>query len=331
MRRGRVTFFCKIHDPTLLQRVEFYAQDLAILRGLGYEVQVATHPSQLRPSDAYFVWWWTWAFAPVLWARLQRRPVVVTGTLLSAPDEVHSPLRRALYAYALRNADANVFVSRFEQEEVPRRFGAIDAGYVPHCVDVDLYSPGAGEREELIFTVAGSGMNANNSHRKCIEQLIRAAPLVHRDRPRARFVIAGQRGSDYPHLRQVANEVGAGGYIDFPGVISQEEKIAYMRRCQVYLQPTRFEGFGLSVLEAMSCGAPVVSSPRGAIPEVVGDAGVMVDGTDPASIAQGTLRLLEDPALRERLGARARGRAEREFPMQRRRDEIAAVLERVLR
>jgi glycosyltransferase involved in cell wall biosynthesis len=98
----------------------------------------------------------------------------------------------------------------------------------------------------------------------------------------------------------------------------------------VYLQPTRYEGFGLAILEAMSCGAPVVTSPRGAVPEVVGDTALMVDGTSPEAIADGLLQYLENPSLREAMGQKARRRAVERFTYVERRDKMIPLIERLM-
>src|SRR5512145_2622392 len=77
----RACFFVRTPAPQMLELVEFYRTDLSILRGLGFEVVVATRWSEIPwDADLYFVWWWTWAYLPVLKARLRRRPVIVTGT-----------------------------------------------------------------------------------------------------------------------------------------------------------------------------------------------------------------------------------------------------------
>ena len=103
-----------------------------------------------------------------------------------------------------------------------------------------------------------------------------------------------------------------------------------MQECVVYLQPTRYEGFGLAILEAMSCGAPVITSPKGAVPEVVGDTALFVDGTSPSSIAEGLLQYLDDPSLRDQMSRRARARAVERFPYAERRDKMIALLERLV-
>lgn len=76
-----------------------------------------------------------------------------------------------------------------------------------------------------------------------------------------------------------------------------------------YVDPSLHEGFGMQVIEAMACGTPVVCSDRGALPEVAGDAAVLVDPEDPAGIAEAVVRVFEDRGLRERLVARGEERA----------------------
>ena len=103
-----------------------------------------------------------------------------------------------------------------------------------------------------------------------------------------------------------------------------------MQRCAVYLQPSRFEGFGLAILEAMSCGAAVVTTSAGAVPEVVGDTGIEVEAGSPESIAREVSRLLADEPLRTQLGENARSRAETVYPYARRKQDLQNVIEGLL-
>jgi glycosyltransferase involved in cell wall biosynthesis len=94
------------------------------------------------------------------------------------------------------------------------------------------------------------------------------------------------------------------------GYVSEPDKVALMGGAEAFVYPSLYEGFGLPVLEAMACGTPVVTSNLSSLPEVVGDAAILVDPVDPSSIADGIDRVLGDPDVRTRLVRAGRERAE---------------------
>jgi glycosyltransferase involved in cell wall biosynthesis len=324
----KVCFFARVKDLEVLERHEFYAQDIRILKELGFQVELAIRPWELRPADLYFVWWWTWAFFPVLVARAFRRPVLITGVFDYRLFGDRHTIHRAMMRYALSCSDANVFSSEFEWREVARHLPLKRPSYIPLVVDSLIYRQGRKPREDFVLTIAR--MDTGNSKRKCVPELIQAARLVHKAHPGARFVIAGEKGSDYPELEALTKSLKAESYIEFPGPISAERKIDLMQRCAAYASPSRFEGFGLAILEAMSCGAPVVSSSVGAVQEVVGDAGLFVDGSSPDAIANAIQRYLADESLRIDMGGKARKRAETVFAFSRRKKELGEIIDQLL-
>jgi glycosyltransferase involved in cell wall biosynthesis len=326
--RPRVCFFARVADTSVLERVEFYAQDIQILRELGYDLYIASHLSDLRPADLYFVWWWTWAFYPVMAARVLRKPVVVTGVFDDWRFDSRPKLHQWLLKFALKDSDANIFISRLEQEQIARRFRVNRPLYVPLAVDTNVYRPNGNVREDVVFSLGW--LNQGNAERKGMPEIIRAAPLIHKAHPEIRFVIAGEKGTGYPRLRELAQSLGVADVFEFVGKISAEEKIRWMQRCKVYLQPSRFEGFGLAILEAMSCGAPVVSRPVGAVPEVIGDAGILVGSDSPQVIAQAVIDLLDEPATGKELSEKSRKRAVENFPFERRKAELGLILNEIL-
>jgi glycosyltransferase involved in cell wall biosynthesis len=114
------------------------------------------------------------------------------------------------------------------------------------------------------------------------------------------------------------------------GHVSNAALAELYRRCAVFCSPSLGEGFGLPVLEAMAAGAAVLTAANSSLPEVGGDAVEYADARDVASIAAGLRRLLDSPALRSELGARARERA-KEFSWERFAERTLSVLEQAAR
>jgi glycosyltransferase involved in cell wall biosynthesis len=123
------------------------------------------------------------------------------------------------------------------------------------------------------------------------------------------LVLAGKRGWLYDDLfaqvRRLGLEgpalSGVEGHVLFPGYIPDEDKAALLSGALAFMFPSLYEGFGLPVLEAQACGCPVIASTTSSLPEMAGDAALLVDPTDTAGIAATMQRIAADPALRESL------------------------------
>jgi len=119
-------------------------------------------------------------------------------------------------------------------------------------------------------------------------------------------------GAPDDRTRRWMKEAGLGdAEVRFAGAIPENRLPDYYRGALALAIPSLAEGFGLPALEAMACGTPVLAARRGALPEVVGDAGVFVDPTRPEAIAAGLKRIASDDALRAQLARRGLERAAR--------------------
>src|SRR5213075_1932368 len=148
---------------------------------------------------------------------------------------------------------------------------------------------------------------------KNLERLIEAFHLV-RDRglDRLKLVLIGDDISRYAALRRAVHRHQLHQYVRFLGYLPGETLAVMYRLAGVFVFPSLYEGFGLPPLEAMASGTPVVTSNVSSLPEVAGDAAVLVDPYDPSAIADGICRLLTDVALRQELRRKGLARA-REF------------------
>src|SRR6185436_18739860 len=112
-----------------------------------------------------------------------------------------------------------------------------------------------------------------------------------------KLLIIGDEVSKYTSLRRSVEAAGVRQDVRFFGFVPDQTLAALYRLASVFAFPSLYEGFGLPPLEAMACGTPVVTSKISSMPEVVGDAALLVDPYDAADIAQAMGRLLDDQTL----------------------------------
>jgi glycosyltransferase involved in cell wall biosynthesis len=142
--------------------------------------------------------------------------------------------------------------------------------------------------------------------RKNYRRLIQAFALL--DEPLA-LVIAGGKGWDYEDVFAEVNRQGLAERVHFPGFVADADLPALYSAASLFVYPSLYEGFGLPILEAMTCGTPVVASNQSALPEVVGQAGLLVEPRDIQALAAAMSRLLADEDLHQKLAQAGRIRA----------------------
>ena len=141
--------------------------------------------------------------------------------------------------------------------------------------------------------------------RKNIARLLRAFARAKRDaRLPHQLVLIGARGWKYAEVDAVIAQENIAGDVTFAGYVPQEELPDWYRAADLFVYPSRYEGFGLPPLEAMACGTPVVTSNVSSLPEVVGNAALLVSPDDEAALADAIARALSDRALRAQMIAR---------------------------
>jgi len=131
--------------------------------------------------------------------------------------------------------------------------------------------------------------------RKNVSLLLEAYAQIQKDVPHA-LVLAGARGWGADGIFAQAEELGLADVI-FAGYVEQEELPLWYNAADLLAYPSLYEGFGLPPLEAMASGTPVLTSNISSLPEVVGDAGILVDPQDADEIARAMLKVLRDKGL----------------------------------
>ncbi len=134
--------------------------------------------------------------------------------------------------------------------------------------------------------------------RKNYRRLIQAFAKIDRS---FSLVIGGGKGWKYENILAEVARQGLEKRVHFLGFVADADLPALYNAASLFVLPSLYEGFGLPLLEAMSCGTPVIASNRSAMPEVVGQAGLLVDPRDTPAIAAAISKVLADPNLQQRL------------------------------
>jgi len=142
------------------------------------------------------------------------------------------------------------------------------------------------------------------------------------------LVLAGQKGWLYDEILAEAGKLGLGGRVVATGYVPDKDLPALLSGALAFVFPSLYEGFGLPVLEAMACGTPVVCSNTSSLPEVAGEAALMVDPQDTEALAEALWRIVSDEGLRRTLVERGYERVGR-FSWRRCAQEVLEVLEAV--
>jgi len=165
--------------------------------------------------------------------------------------------------------------------------------------------------------------------RKNLPRLLAAYARLREWSEQWRLVIVGARKWKFSPIFDTVQALGLEPHVHFTGYVADEHLPALYAGADLFAFPSLYEGFGLPVLEAMACGTPVVTSNTSSLPEVAGDAAILVDPTDVEQIANAMWLVLSQPdvaaALREKGLARAA-----QFTWERTARETIAVYERVL-
>jgi glycosyltransferase involved in cell wall biosynthesis len=243
-------------------------------------------------------------FVPFL-SRLPKLALWQNAHIWTTPDPTMAAslrrkisLQKRVMRWSLEQADMNVFLSRESLSQcqgvmhVPEdRSTVIPLGLESEWLD--RRSPIDRERREALLVMVGD-IYPHKGH----DLALRALALLASTLPALRLAIAGATvdPEDLRQLRQLARELNISDRVDFLGKLSKQEVIRLYERGLVYVGASRLETFGLTPLEAMACGLPVVSSRLSAGPEVCGSAAVYFDPYSPEQLAAAVADLIGSPA-----------------------------------
>ena len=210
---------------------------------------------------------------------------------------------RDIYPRSLQAARLIFAISEFSKQDISRIYGTPpDKIRVIPCAADPLFfpAPDAAQQAKTRWGLEpGYVLAAGTSHpRKNTSVLLRAYALCRSAQP---LVLIGPPGDTAGPLGRLAEELGIAGRVRWLGYIPRRQLPALYRAAGVFVMPSLYEGFGLPVLEAMACGTPVICSNTSALPEIAGEAALLIDPKSPEILADALVRVLSDRGLAEDL------------------------------
>jgi glycosyltransferase involved in cell wall biosynthesis len=236
---------------------------------------------------------------------------------LAHPDAFNAAKRRYLAlitALSARRAARVIAVSHFTRLEVIRRLrvapgkvatvhNAADPAFAPRPPD-EIARFRAAHDLPARFILSVGTLEPRKNLVGLLDAFARLLPDTEAD-----LVVVGGQGWLYAEALARVAALGLTGRVHFAGHVPDADLPLWYNAAAAFVYPSRYEGFGLPPLEALACGTPTITSAAASLPEVVGDAALLVEPRDPDAIAAALRRVLSDPTLRARLAAAGPPRA----------------------
>ncbi|MBM3118536.1 MAG: glycosyltransferase family 4 protein [Chloroflexi bacterium] len=203
-----------------------------------------------------------------------------------------------------------ITVSQIASSHIAIAFGISEhkLRVVYNGIDTEIFSPSpkVNRLENRLLTI-----RSGNTPVKGLTYLLEALALLHQ-KHNLELIVVG-KGADTDMIRKLIGNLRIRDYVKFIAEIDTSELVNQYRSASIVVAPSTYEGFGLPVAEAMACGAPVVTTTAGALPEVVGDAGILVPPADVKALVEAISALMDNPAKRRQLSEIGRRRIVQTF------------------
>lgn len=257
-----------------------------------------------------------WCPKPYVLTVLDLIPLVLKDLYAAEKGGMRFKFARWLEIQAIKNAALLLAISEHTKKDIVRVLGISPEKVVvtPLGVDESFFRPVAPSRESVlakhgvatdrqtILYVGGIDPRKNWSGMMETLALVKARAIQSRQNP-PQLLLAGKISKDlqYPRMMSRVSELGIADCVFPLGFVEDGDLINLLCCCDLFIFPSIYEGFGLPPLEAMAAGAPVVSSNRSSMPEVLGDAALQADPENPREFAEAAWAVLSDKHLAQRL------------------------------
>lgn len=302
--RPRILFYSSVASKKQFVAQEYYRTDIRILRSLGFDVLLSRHWYDFLAFwryDVAFIYFYRFGLIPAILARIAGKGVVFSGGidyldhLSSSPHQFR--LQAIFYNLCGMFSSCNIIVSEADLancERVRLLFPARRQLVSKHAISELFLAPiNPGVKEKLIVTIAWMGRTENVVRKGVIEAIDFFRELITREEG-WRMLIIGPTGEGSTLVLRHLEETGLLNQVRLTGRVSEVTKLKLLAKAQIYLQLSRYEGFGIAAIEALGRDCVVVHSGVGGLQEGVGTHGIQWSAEEHIAAVQNTQVLLAD-------------------------------------
>lgn len=281
----------------------------------------------------YCFWYYPAAVAAIM-AKIKKAPFVLTP-IFNEKDSYLWNSYKATLGRMLMNADVVVTISEFEKRLIEgsglrvRRFEMVSPGIDPseyESVEYNIYEKyGIGNKRVILFV----GRFAQG---KGIDVLLKAIPIILKEEPETTTFLIGPDYGEKSSLIELAKKLKVDKKVIFTENFSRPDLVSAYKNATVFVLPSRYEVFGMVLIEAMMGGIPVVATNYSAIPYVIedGKTGFLFPLDDHKALAKSVIKLLKDEDLRKKMGEAGKEEVKQKYTWEKNIDKLEKIYEDLL-
>ena len=273
-----------------------------------FRLVIKFHPQVVHlPVTSYWAFWKATGF--IILAKIMSLKIIahLHGGMFDQYYGSRSKLVRRLIGLVLHQADIIIALSQWWKDFLLREVKSdLNIEVIPNTIDwsfakaINADKPKQQNGTTILF-VGGLG------HRKGVFDILDAVPLITHDYPKVKILFAGieEENGAQAQIDRICLERNLFDNVQFLGEVSGQEKISLFKSASIFLLPSHGENLPYALLEAMGAGLAVITTPVGAIPEIVKDRvnGILIRAGDIKALARSVIELLNQPQQREQMGA----------------------------
>lgn len=286
VKNNKILFYSSLPNTNLFKYTGFYVTDIEIFRRLNCIVETSNRLFDFMKFwnyDIAFIYFYRYGIFGAIIARFFGKRVFFTGGIDELDFEMHKSKKRYLvqkvfFIVGYWLSTKCIIVSKSDLKNVKTLIpNGRKLVYLPHVIETESYRLDNRKKQNIFTSIVWMG-NRGNVVRKGVDKAILLFKEFLKTHPDFTFYIIGTKGDGTDFLKDIITQNGMPeGKVIFTGSIDECEKIELLKNSKYYFQLSKFEGFGIAALEALCAGAIVFHSGKGALKEVIGDFGVLIN------------------------------------------------------